>query len=51
MNNSSSGPSISPETISSSKLTKIQNKDKNKHSMMFHDVITINEKQNNNTKF
>lgn len=38
------GPSVSPETIPSSRLTNTQNKDKNKASI--DDIITINEKVN-----
>jgi hypothetical protein len=42
MNNSPSGPSVSTEAISSSKLTNTQNKNKDS----IDDVITINEKVN-----
>jgi len=42
MNYSASGPSVSPETTSSSKLVYIQNKNKD----TIHEVITINEKVN-----
>ena len=42
MNNSPSGPSVSSEAISSSKLASTQNKNKDS----IDDVITINEKVN-----
>lgn len=42
MNNSESGPSVSRQAISSSKLTNTQNKNKGSTD----DIITINEKIN-----